>query len=121
MGVRQGSYATIWSVEDKGNWSNVRLSTSRKNKQTGAYEQDFGGFVRFIGDAHKNAGSLKERDRVKFGDVEITNSYNKDKNITYTNVACFNFDLVDSNQSSLEKTAPKSSKKIEEVDEDDPF
>lgn len=121
MGVRQGSYATIWSVEDKGNWSNVRLSTSRKNKQTDAYEQDFGGFVRFIGDAHKNAGSLAERDRIKFGEVEVTNTYNKEKNVTYTNVACFTFEKAESNASSQAKTAPKSSKRVEQVDEDDPF
>lgn len=121
MGVRNGSYATIWEVRDKGNYSDVRVSTSRKNKQTDEYEQDFGGYVRFIGEAHKQAASLSERDRIKFGEVEITNNYVKEKNITYTNVACFTFEVVD--ESGKGSSAKKPSKKnIEEsVEEDDPF
>lgn len=123
MGVRTGSYGTIWEVRDKGNYSDVRLSTSRKNKQTGEYEQDFGGYVRFIGEAHKNAASLNERDRIRFGDVEITNNYVKEKNITYTNVACFSFDLADESGRSSGSAAKKPAHKSieEDVDEEDPF
>lgn len=123
MGVRTGSYGTIWEVKDKGNYTDVRLSTSHKNKQTDTYEQDFGGYVRFIGEAHRKASSLQERDRIKFGDIEITNNYNKEKNITYTNVACFSFEMADESGKSGGEAAKKTSKKkIEEaVEEDDPF
>ena len=50
MGFRNGGYATVWSVEStRPNVTKVRLSTSRKNKQTGEYEQDFSGFCNFVG------------------------------------------------------------------------
>jgi single-strand DNA-binding protein len=101
MGFRQNSYATVWEVKQgNGNYTDVRLSTSRKNKQTGQYETDFSGFVRFIGTAHQNAGSLKERDRIKIGDCEVTNTYNKEKQVTYTNFAVFSFELANSNGTS---------------------
>ena len=100
MGLRVGGYATIWSVEDKGNYSNVKLTTSRKN-QSGQYETDFSGFVRFVGEAHKNAGSLSEKDRVKVGEFDVQNSYNKEKGVTYYNVAIFAFEPAEG------KPAPK--------------
>ena len=93
MGFRTGAYATIWQVKQgKGNYTDVRLSISKKNRQTNEYEQDFSGFVRFIGTAHQKAGLLKEKDRIKIGDCEVTNSYDKEKNITYTNFAVFSFE-----------------------------
>ena len=81
MGFRKDGFATVWEVKTgKGNYSDVRISTSKKNKQTDQYETDFSGFVRFAGDAHKNASGLKEKDRIKLGDCDVTNSYNKEKN-----------------------------------------
>lgn len=93
MGFRTGAYATIWEVKQgKGNYSDVRLSISKKNKQTNEYETDFSGFVRFVGTAHQSAGKLKEKDRIKLGDCEVTNSYDKEKKVTYTNFAVFSFE-----------------------------
>lgn len=98
MGFRKGAYATVWAAEKgSGNYTDVRLSISKKNKQTDKYETDFSGFVRFVGTAHQNVGSLKERDRIRIGDCEVTNSYNKEKNVTYTNYAVFSFEKVDNN------------------------
>ena len=83
MGFRKDSYATVWEVKKgNGNYSDVRLSTSKKNKQTDEYVTDFSGFVRFVGTAHQNAGALKEKDRIKIGDCEVTNSYDKEKKVT---------------------------------------
>lgn len=97
MGFQTGSWATCWSVEKKNdNVTKVRLTTSRKNKMTDQYEQDFGGFVDFIGkSAATRALQLKERDRIKLGDVSVTNRYDKEKGITYTNFACFSFEMQD--------------------------
>ena len=98
MGFRTGAYATIWEVKNgNGNYTDVRLSISKKNKQTDQYETDFSGFVRFIGTAHQRANALKERDRIKIGDCEVTNSYNKEKNVTYTNFAVFSFEDANGN------------------------
>lgn len=96
MGFRKDGFATVWQVKQgNGNYTDVRISTSKKNKQTDQYETDFSGFVRFVGDAHKNASGLKEKDRIKIGDCEVTNSYDKEKKVTYTNYAVFGFEMAD--------------------------
>lgn len=60
MGFRNGAYATVWGVEPgkTDRYQQVRLSTSRKNKKTGQFEQDFSGFCRFIGNANEAANKL---------------------------------------------------------------
>ena len=96
MAFRNGSYATIWEIKKgTGNYTDVRISTSRKDKQTDEYVTDFSGFVRLIGDAHKNAGSLGEKSRIKIGDCAVTNSYDKEKKVTYTNFQVFSFEMAD--------------------------
>ena len=103
----------MWEVKKgNGNYTDVRLSISKKNKQTDQYETDFSGFVRFVGTAHQNAGSLKEKDRIKIGDCEVTNSYNKEKNVTYTNFAIFTFEAGNGNggSASAAQKAPAKNK-----------
>ena len=52
MGFRTGAYAKVWEVTPISDLSTkIRISVSRKNKQTQAYEQDFSGFVLCIGSA----------------------------------------------------------------------
>lgn len=118
MGFRTGAYATIWSVEDQGNFTKVQLSTSRKNKETDKYETDFSGFVRFIATAHTLASGLNKMDRIKIGDCDVTTSYNKDTKVNYTNYALFSFDAIDSNSTTpTEKPKPSAPKKTIETDE----
>ena len=95
MGFRTGAFAKIWEVKPFSVTSvRLRLSVSRKNKQTGEYEQDFSGFVDAVGTAAaKKAASLKEGDRIKIGDVDVTTKYNSDKKITYTNYKMFSFEM----------------------------
>lgn len=99
MGFRKDAYATVWSVESKSNtMTRGRISINRKNRQTGEYEQDFSGFVDFIGTAAAHsAASLKERDRIKLGDVDVTNKYDKEKGVTYTNFKIFSFEPASGN------------------------
>lgn len=79
------------------NATKVRLSTSRKNKMTDQYETDFSGFVDFVGkDAAPRAMQLKEKDRIQLGEVAVTNRYDKEKGVTYTNFNCFSFDTGES-------------------------
>lgn len=56
--------ASVWSVEDKGNYTQVKLGTSRKDKQSGEFKNSTWSFVRFVGEAHKKAADLKEKDRI---------------------------------------------------------
>ena len=95
MGFRKDAFATVWSVEPvNDSVTKCRISTSRKEKGSDNYVQDFGGFVSFVGTAcAKKAARLKERDRIKLGDVDVTNKYDKVKNTTYTNFNVFDFDM----------------------------
>ena len=93
MGFRSGAYATVWEVKDgNGNYSDVRLSIPRKNRDGDGYVTEFSAWVRFIGDAHRDASMLSERSRIKLGDCDVTNKYDKEKNTTYTNYAVFGFE-----------------------------
>lgn len=91
-----GSYAKIWQIKEiKDNYSEVRISTSAKNKTTEQYEQDFGGFVRMVGQAHKQLQYLSERDSFKILRCGVTNNYDKAKNVTYTNYVIFEIEAQD--------------------------
>lgn len=117
MGFRSGSYATVWEVNPVSEtMTKVRLSTSKKNKQTDSYETDFSGFVAFVGAAAaKNAAHLKEKDRLKLGDVEVTTKYDKEKKISYTNFTVFNFEVADGGSSSTSSPVEAAIEKAEEV------
>lgn len=97
MGFRQGGFMTVWSVEDSksGNTSRVRLSSSRKNKQTDQYEQDFSGFCTFIGKAHEMAKNLQEKDRIKITECDVGTTYDKEKGKEYVNYKVFSFEMAD--------------------------
>lgn len=101
MGFRTGAYAKVWDVKpvsDTG--TKIRMSVSRKNKQTGEYEQDFSGFVMAIGTAAAGkAARLREGDRIKLGDVDVSTKYDKEKKITYTNFKLFSFEVEDGGSS----------------------
>lgn len=115
MGFRTGAYAKVWEVTPMSDTSTkIRVSVSRKNKQTGEYEQDFSGFVLCIGTAAaRNAAKLKEGARIKIGDCDVTTKYDTQKKITYTNFKLFSFEDADGNNSS----APDSTDPQPQVDE----
>lgn len=93
MGFKTGAFVKIWNVEDKGKYSIVELSSSKKNKQTNEYETDFSSkFVRFIGKAHTDIKNIGEVSKIKLGDVEVTNSYNKETKQSFTNFLVFSFE-----------------------------
>lgn len=102
MGFRKDSYARVWTVESVSDTNTkVRISISRKDKNTGEYVDEFGGFVAFYGSANaKKAACLKEGDRIKLGDVDVTSRYDKEKKVTYTNFKCFGFEMADGNSSA---------------------
>lgn len=109
MGFRKDSYATVWSVTPMSStMTKARISIDRKNKETGQYEQEFGGFVIFVGTANAaKAMKLKERDRIRLGDVDVTNRYDKEKKIEYTSFKIFSFD--DANSNRVQDTSSQNS------------
>ena len=121
MGFRKDTFATVWEVEPISDLvTKGRISISRKNKQTGVYEQDFGGYVKFIGSAAaKKAAQLKEKDRIKIGDVDVSNTYDREKKVTYTDFKVFSFEMADGAQPAQQ---PQTSTVDEGVtDEEYPF
>ena len=120
MGFRTGAYAKVWEVKPFSDTSvKLRLSVSRKNKQTGEYEQDFSGYVNAVGTAAaKKAACLKEGDRIKLGDVDVTTKYAGEKKVTYTNFKLFSFELDgDSPATKSNNTEPQPSVDSGEVDD----
>lgn len=93
MGFRKDAWASVWSVEDGKNGSKrVRLSTSHKNTKTGEYEQDFSGFCTFFGTAATKAANLKEKDRIKLGDVDVTTWYDSVKQKEFVFYKVFDYE-----------------------------
>lgn len=104
MGFRKGAYATVWEArQGNGNYTQARISTSRKDKEAEEYRTEFNGWVRLIGEAHNAAYLLGERARIRIGDCDVTNKYDKERNITYTNYAIFSFEAPD-------RAAPESAR-----------
>ncbi len=103
MGFRTGAYATVWGTPESisKTMSKVRITITRKNKETGEYEADFSGYVRFCGTAAVNkAANLRERDRIKLGDVDVTNKYDKEKQKEYTDFKIWSFEDADADSGS---------------------
>lgn len=99
MGFRPGAYATVWSVEPVSEtYTKIRISINRKIKGTDDYEQDFSGFVACVGTAAaRKAALLKERDKIKLGDTDLSTKYDKEKKITYWNPKLFSFEVQEQN------------------------
>lgn len=122
MGFRKNAFATVWNVElVKDTVTRGRISISRKNKNTGEYESDFNGFVSFLGTgAASKAAKLKEKDRIKLTDIDVTRKYDKEEKKEYINFLVFDFETVGSKENST--TESVSNVNNEEVDDSDyPF
>lgn len=119
MGFRTGSYAKVWQVTPVSDtMTKLRISVSRKNKNSDGYEQDFSGFVSVIGTAAAtNAAKLNSGDRIKLGDVDVSTFYNKEKQVEYTNFKVFSFEK-DGDQGSKPKHKPVDDVEPEPEDED---
>lgn len=95
MGFRSKSFATIWEdvTPMSDTMAKTRISISRKDRNSGEYVQDFGGYVTFIGTAAvAKAQRLKKMDRIRLGDVDVTSYYNKNTNTNYNNFNIFSFE-----------------------------
>lgn len=121
MGFRTGAYAKVWSVEPKTDAiTRLRISVSRKNKATGEYEQDFSGFATVFGSASaKKAAGLKEGDRIKLGDIDVSTTYDKERNKEYINYKIFSFELGDvDNDGSASRSTTHNAVQGDELSED---
>ena len=99
-----GSYAKIWEIkpEEGKNYTKARISTSVKDKETGNYKQDFGDFVRLVGEAHKKASDLKDGDRFQILKCGVSNYFDKDKQKTYVNYVIFDIEPVEGPEKDID-------------------
>ena len=106
-------YATVWKIENKGNYSEVSLSTSRKDKATGDYKNSNWSFVRFVGDAQAKIDLLSRQTRIviKGMGISLEPYMNKDGEKAYPKnpqFVVFNFELQeDSGSRGVMDTAPQ--------------
>lgn len=129
MGFRQGAFAKVWKFENKGKYDVGQISISKKNKETNQYEVEFqDGYTRFVGNAHELLNSVDFPEKggltIKISSCDVTNHYDKDKKITYTNYVIFGFELPNGETTSSapakkKETAPTDS--FAEAEDDLPF
>jgi hypothetical protein len=122
MGFRTGAYAKVWEVKAVTETSTkIRISVSRKNKKTGEFEQDFSGFVLCVGTAAAQmATRLTSASRIKLGDCDVTTTYNKEKNITYTNFKLYSFEDVSGDAQTTDDD-PAQKKPVDDGEVDLPY
>lgn len=118
MGFRQGAYAKLWKVENKGNYSVAQISISKKDKETGEYNTEFqDGFVRLVGNAHETAKNLqitKSGVSIQITSCDVTNKYDPQSEKSYVNFTIFGFEIPSGDNaekpSKTSKNVSKSSK-----------
>ncbi len=123
MGFRTGAYAKVWEVDPvRDTATKIRISTSRKDKQTGEYEQDFSGYVLCCGTAAAaSAAKLRKGDSIKIGDCDVTTRYDKERKITYTNYRLFSFEDAGGGQRQSAPAEPQPQVDSGEIDDSQPL
>lgn len=125
MGFSVGSYAKIWRIENKGSYYQAQMSISKKNRDTGEYEDVWrNNFTRLVGDAAKKAEQLNDGARIRILNCDVTNKYDAQQKKEYTNYTIFDFESADKNTAkpSAGKSSAKSKKPAENNEDDDlPF
>ena len=124
MGFKTGAYAKVWSCEKgKGNYYIANISTSKKNRD-GQYEKDWGSNVMLVGEAAKAAVNGLP-DRVRIGECDVTNKYDKEKKIMYTNYTVFSFQDGEAKGQTQQAKQPQQKQSFMDVpdgtDEELPF
>lgn len=76
------SIATVFGVEVKSDtFTKARISISKKDKETGEWEQELSKWVCFFGTMlAKKAATLKDKDRIRIKKFEIINKFDKESN-----------------------------------------
>jgi type IV secretory pathway component VirB8 len=116
---------TIWNIEDKEKFALVRMSSSRKIKDSNPaeYKNSNWSYVRFVGKAYEKIASegLKEKDRIVLkGATVALEDYMEDGVKKYPKtprITVFNWEHAEANTSSRMDTPPTP----EEEEEPAPF
>ena len=96
MGFRNGAFASVWEVTPQNEkWTKARMTVSRKDPNSENYIVEFSGAVDFLGTATAaKAMKLKRGERIQLVSVDLSNTYDHEKQIMYWNPKCFEFKLA---------------------------
>lgn len=111
----------------------LRISISKKNKETGEYETSFSGYVACVGTACAGkAAKLSKYDKkigssgdtIILGDIDVTMQAKKSGDGYYTNFSIYSFEVADGNNGGTktpDKPAakPKKQAHVESNDTED--
>ena len=70
-------YATVWNVERKEKYTDLRISTSEKDMEGKYINSNW--FARMIGHSHQKLKDLKREDRIVITTAKLTNEPYTDK------------------------------------------
>lgn len=119
MGFRTGAYATVWETRERNGRAEARLSITRK-QQDGTYVQDWSDWVSLFSSAKDLLGA-PARARIKLGDVDVSNRYDKEKKVTYTNYKLFSYEDPNANGNTGNYIAPNRPDAVAEDPDAMPF
>ncbi|HHX71220.1 MAG TPA: hypothetical protein GX708_24640 [Gallicola sp.] len=116
-------YATVWTVEDKGNFVKGRISTSEKDRREEGKYINSNWFATFVGQAKEKAEHLQERDRIVIKSAKITNttSGEGENKKSFVNVVIFDFDMNDQQGYSKPQNNSAPNYNVDEDDSELPF
>lgn len=92
-----GKYISVFEADDKGNYVQANLSTSKKN-QDGSYTNMYWK-ARFVGEAYEPAKVLEDKDKIQILRGAVENKFDKEKDKLYVTVVIFRFKKINVNQS----------------------
>ena len=118
MGLRRNWRAKVWSVDVRENYTMAEMSTSKK-KEDGTYETDWSSkYVMLVDKAHE--AGVKANDTVYVDDFEVTNKWDPEKKIMYTNYKIRSFGS-DSNKKKKDDEPAQTARASASGDADLPF
>lgn len=94
IGGKYPCKATVWEKEVHEKYTDVKLSTSKKN-QNGGYETDFSAKCRFIGTAHTKASALARQDKITPTSFDVGYKWDNEKQKAFLNLVIFDFEFVE--------------------------
>lgn len=117
-------YAKVWKIFPKEKadqkYTDVQLSTSKKEKGKKEYTTDFADNARLIGEANTKAAQLEANDRIKILSCGVSNFYSKEKGKKYYTFCIFDFEF-DSKQKQAESNGDEWIDFSKVKDEELPF
>jgi len=115
-------YATVWNVEDKGNYVRGRISTSEKDKRNDKYIYS-NWLATFVGQAKDKALHLKQKDKIVIKSAKITNTISGEgeNKKTFLNVTIFDFDTNGQQEYSEPQNNSQPNYDVEDESDELPF